>query len=93
MGVSSHAKLRELVCIGAGTNVAEGTTITRSVVGRGCRIGAGCTIENSYIMANVTVCDSALRGYCHPGAVCIALMRLPARPLEHERVPLLIQQV
>jgi hypothetical protein len=57
--VSSSAVLDELVCIGSGSTIAEGTTVSRAVIGRGCRIGSGVRIHNSFLMANVRVSNSA----------------------------------
>ena len=59
MIVSSSAHLEELVCVGSGTTIAEGTHVSRSVIGRGCRIGSGVRIVNSYVMAHVTIHNSA----------------------------------
>ncbi|XP_046672757.1 translation initiation factor eIF-2B subunit epsilon [Homalodisca vitripennis] len=52
---SQDCKLEEDVVLARGTSVGQNSFITKSVVGRNCRIGNNVTIDSSYIMDNVTI--------------------------------------
>ena len=46
--------------IGSDTSIGDGSTITGSTVGRGCKIGKNVTIEGAYIWDDVTVEDGSI---------------------------------
>lgn len=53
--LARSAILRENVVIHEHCVVGDGTELSNSVIGRGCKIGQNCVIENVYIFDNVTV--------------------------------------
>jgi translation initiation factor eIF-2B subunit epsilon len=50
--------------VGGASSIGERTTVESSVIGRGCKIGAGVTIVGSYLWDNVTVEDGASLNGC-----------------------------
>lgn len=55
--------LKENVVI-AESEVAEGTVISHSVIGRGCRIGKNCQLRNVFIMDHVKIGDNCQLSNC-----------------------------
>lgn len=51
------SELKENVVI-AESEIAEGTQISYSVIGRGCSVGKNCRLKNVYIMDNVKIGDN-----------------------------------
>lgn len=47
--VSLKAKIKDQVVLGGQCVIEDKAVIQRSVIGRGCRIGAGAVIEDSHI--------------------------------------------
>lgn len=43
--------------IGKNTSIGDGSTISHSIIGRGCQIGKNVKVENSYIWDNVSIAD------------------------------------
>jgi mannose-1-phosphate guanylyltransferase len=56
--MGSGVRLIGTVCVGAGCEVADGTTIEDSILWERVRVGAGCSVKNSIIGDGVDVRES-----------------------------------
>jgi mannose-1-phosphate guanylyltransferase len=55
--IAAGAHVGSLVVLGEGVVVGEGTTIERSVVLNGARVGAGCTLKDCIVAAGARIGD------------------------------------
>lgn len=61
--LARSSQLKENVVIGA-SEVAEGTAISYSAVGRGCRIGKDCRLRNVFVMDGARIGDNCQLSNC-----------------------------